>query len=297
MIKIVRVSKETVHLCEEPPWGSQRKIVIYKHYIYFRIYFINSSLRRIQELRRRRSVAWGVRLVAKATCQSSNGTKTKVCCKIPKLTYMATLVKLHQNLVQNGFTQAELDEADNRQVNRDFFVAGVVYGGADDKIGKFAPHKSGFYLFANAKGERVNLTEQQIANLAKEQENGVLTIGKTYTIDGKTVKVENKLVVWSCAYIVGDQVKEGLSRTFLLSKGRFDNENRHIAPKGSVREWADRNIIAGVLEKEWCKALSDLLNNRGLIVTKEDYTMKKKDGGVFTATFMHPHFADTYTAE
>jgi hypothetical protein len=209
---------------------------------------------------------------------------------------MATIVKLHDNLVQQGFTQAELDDADSRQVKRDFFVAGVVYGGAADKDGKWAPHKSGFYLFADQKGSRVDLTEKQITELAKDN-HGVLTIGKTYAIDGKTVKVENKLVVWSCAYIVGDQVKEGLSRSFLLSKGRFDNEKNHIEPKGSVREWADRNIVAGVLEKEWCQALADLLNARGLVIEKQDYIASKKDGGVFTATFMHPYFADTHAAE
>ena len=209
---------------------------------------------------------------------------------------MATIIKLHNDLVQNGFTQAELDDADNRQVNRDFFVAGVIYGGKDDKVGKWEPHKSGFYLFADQKGSKVDLSDKQITELAKAN-NGVLTIGKTYAIDGKTVKVENKMVIWSCAYMVNDQVKEGLTRSFLLSKGRFDHEKNHIEPKGSVREWADRNIIAGTLEKEWCQALADLLNERGLIVEKEEYIAARKDGGVFTAQFTHPYFADTYAAE
>lgn len=208
---------------------------------------------------------------------------------------MATIIKLHNDLVQNGFTQAELDDADSRQVNRDFFVAGVVYGGADDKVGKWAPHKSGFYIFADQKGGRVNLTDKEIAELAKA--NGVLTIGKVYNLDGKTIRVENKMIVWSCAYVVGDQVKEGLTRSFLLSKGRFDSEQQRVEPKGSVREWADRNIIAGTLEKEWCQALADLLNERGLVIEKQDYLAKRKDGGIFTATFAHPYFADTYAAE
>lgn len=209
---------------------------------------------------------------------------------------MATIIKLHNDLVQNGFTQAELDDADSRQVNRDFFIAGVTYGGSSDKVGKWEPRKSGFYLFADQKGGKVNLSDGEIAELAKAN-GGILTIGKIYNLDGKAIKVENKLVIWSCAYVVGDQVKEGLTRSFLLSKGRFDHEKKHIEPKGSVREWADRHIIAGVLEKEWCQSLADLLNTRGLIVEKQEYIAARKDGGVFTAQFTHPYFADTYAAE
>lgn len=207
---------------------------------------------------------------------------------------MATLLKVHENLVALGFTQADLDAADLRSVNRQFFVEGIVYGGKNDKEGKFVTHKSGLYLFADNNGKRVEITPEEIAKFLEEQpaDKKTLQIGATYQIGGKTVKVENKMIVWSCAYVVGDKVQDGLSRSFLLTKGRFDHENKHIAPKGSVREWANTNILAGVLEKTWCDKLSSLLNERGLKFEAENYTMKAKDGRSFVATFLHPNFAE-----
>lgn len=207
---------------------------------------------------------------------------------------MATLLKVHENLVALGFTQAELDAADMRSVNRQFFVAGIVYGGKSDNVGKFATHKSGLYVFSDHNGKRVEISAEEIRKFLEEQpeDKRVLKIGATYVIGGKTVKVENKMTVWSCAYIVGNKVQEGLSRSFLLTKGRFDHENRHIAPKGSVREWAQTNILAGVLEKTWCDKLAQILNERGLRFDEENYTMKTKDGRSFVATFLHPNFAE-----
>lgn len=207
---------------------------------------------------------------------------------------MATLLKVHENLVALGFSQAELDAADQRSINRQFFVEGITYGGKTDKIGKFATHKSGLYLFADNNGKKVEISPEEIAKFLAEQpeDNRVLKIGATYNIGGKTVKVENKMTVWSCAYIVGDKVQDGLSRSFLLTKGRFDHENRHIAPKGTVREWANLNLLAGVLEKTWCDKLAALLNERGLKFTADNYTMKTRDGRSFVATFLHPNFAE-----
>lgn len=207
---------------------------------------------------------------------------------------MATLLKVHENLVALGFTQADLDAADLRSVNRQFFVAGITYGGKSDTTGKFITHKSGLYLFADNNGKRVEITPEEIAKFLEEQpaDKKTLQIGATYNIGGKTVKVENKMVVWSCAYVVNDKVQDGLSRSFLLTKGRFDHENKHIAPKGSVREWAQTNILAGVLEKTWCDKLATLLNERGLRFDEENYTMKTKDGRSFVATFLHPNFAE-----
>lgn len=207
---------------------------------------------------------------------------------------MATLLKVHENLVALGFTQADLDAADLRSVNRQFFVEGIVYGGKNDKLGKFTTHKSGLYIFADNNGKRVEITPEEIAKFLAEQpeDKRVLKIGAAYNIGGKTVKVENKMIVWSCAYVVGDKVQDGLSRSFLLTKGRFDHENRHIAPKGNVREWANTNILAGVLEKTWCDKLATLLNERGLKFDAENYTMKTRDGRSFVATFLHPNFAE-----
>lgn len=207
---------------------------------------------------------------------------------------MATLLKVHENLVALGFTQADLDAADLRSVNRQFFVEGIVYGGKNDKEGKFETRKSGLYLFADNNGKKVEISTAEIEQFIAGQpdDKKVLKIGSTYQIGGKSVKVENKMIVWSCAYVVGDKVQDGLSRSFLLTKGRFDHENNHITPKGSVREWANTNILAGVLEKTWCDKLAALLNERGLKFEAENYTMKAKDGRSFVATFLHPNFAE-----
>lgn len=207
---------------------------------------------------------------------------------------MATLLKVHENLVALGFTQADLDAADLRSVNRQFFVEGIIYGGKNDKEGKFETRKSGLYLFADNNGKKVEISTAEIEQFIAGQpdDKKVLKIGSTYQIGGKSVKVENKMIVWSCAYVVGDKVQDGLSRSFLLTKGRFDHENNHIAPKGSVREWANTNILAGVLEKTWCDKLAALLNERGLKFEAENYTMKTKDGRSFVATFLHPNFAE-----
>ena len=42
---------------------------------------------------------------------------------------MATLTKVLNNLEANGFSRAEIDELDNRQVKREFFLEGQIYGG------------------------------------------------------------------------------------------------------------------------------------------------------------------------
>jgi hypothetical protein len=75
MLKILRDSREAVDLCEDPPGGPQRKIEIYKHYINYRIY----KIYKFCSAAFRGSAAGGAgrwdRVVAKATCQSGNGTK------------------------------------------------------------------------------------------------------------------------------------------------------------------------------------------------------------------------------
>lgn len=207
---------------------------------------------------------------------------------------MATLLKVHENLVALGFTQADLDAADMRAVNRQFFVEGVVYGGKSDTIGKWQTHKSGLYVFSDHNGKKVEISPDEIEKFLAEQpeDKRVLEIGKTYNIGGKIVKVENKLVLWSCAYVVENKVQDGLSRSFLLTKGRFDCDNQRITPKGDVREWARTNILSGVLEKTWCDKLAQLLNERGLKCVEENYTMRTKDGRSFVATFLHPNFAE-----
>lgn len=133
--------------------------------------------------------------------------------------------------------------------------------------------------------------------------------GKTYGgADDKVGKWEsrkvafkegNKIVsvVYAVCYVVDDKSKGCLTKSFLLSEGRCNQNGEVVAPRGDVREWADDNLVDGVLASEWTAQLAGLLNSRGLIMEREKYQQAKKAGGAFVATYMHPFFADTYEAE
>lgn len=133
--------------------------------------------------------------------------------------------------------------------------------------------------------------------------------GKTYGgTDDKVGKWESRKVafkengkvvsvVYAVCYIVNDKSKGCLTKSFLLSEGRCNNNGEIVAPRGDVRQWADINIVDGVLASEWTTQLAELLNQRGLIMEREKYQQAKKVGGAFVASYMHPFFADTYSAE
>ena len=156
------------------------------------------------------------------------------------------------------------DDAD-RAEHRDFFSAGVVYGGANDTKG------------------------------------GTWKASKVAFRDGTSGKILN--VVWAVVYCLGkndkgeDIAKGSLTRSFLLSEGRCQADGEVLQAKGDVRQWADENIVDGVLKSDWTAKLAETLNTRGLIMVKDKYQQSKKEGGAFVATYMHPFFADTYTAE
>lgn len=133
--------------------------------------------------------------------------------------------------------------------------------------------------------------------------------GKTYGgADDKVGKWEsrkvafkegNKIVsvVFAVCYVVDDKSKGCLTKSFLFSEGRCNNNGEVVEARGDVRQWADDNIVDGVLASEWTAQLAELLNQRGLIMEREKYQQAKKVGGAFVATYMHPFFADTYEAE
>lgn len=186
---------------------------------------------------------------------------------------MATITRVLDRLDQNGWSAQELGEMDNREVVRNFFRPDTVYGGANDQVGKFDARKVGIII-------------------------------RTKKDDGTTE--EKKRLIWAVCYVVTttqedgnktERVQDALTKSFLLSQGRYDVDNVHIRAKGDVREWADLNIINGTLECEWCKALADALNARGLVLSRQEYKQPKRDGGWFMAHIDHPHFADTYKAE
>jgi hypothetical protein len=182
---------------------------------------------------------------------------------------MATIRRVLNQLENNGWEKQELDELETRTVVRNFFRADTIYGGAADQTGKFDARKIGIII--------------------KEK-------------DG----TEKKRLIWAVCYIVtitqedgttAELVQDALTKSFLLSSGRYDVDNNHIQAIGDVREWADTHIVNNVLEKEWTAALAKSLNERGLILIREEYKQPKKDGGWFAAHIDHPHFADTYKAE
>lgn len=168
-----------------------------------------------------------------------------------------TITKSFDEKVDSQFTQEMFDEADLATVKRQFFTVDTVYGGEGDPEGKWIAKK-------------VKLEIQ-------EKEGGQVT--KT------TYKV-----VWAVCYTINGEVKDALSKSFLLAKSRYDANGNKVPMLGSIREWADKHIVGGVLDKEWTSALAKELNERGMRIEKGDYQAPKKDGGKFTAIVYHPYF-------
>ena len=178
---------------------------------------------------------------------------------------MATISRVLSQLTQNGWSEQDINDVDTRRVVRTFFKPNTVYGGANDNSGRFEACKIGIIIKDNDK--------------------------------------ETRKLIWAVCYIVKqkdeqnndvDCVQDALTKSFLLSTGRYDVDNNHIKALGDVREWADLNIVNNVLEREWTAKLAELLNSRGLVLVREEYKQPKKDGGWFEAHIDHPHFADTY---
>lgn len=192
-----------------------------------------------------------------------------------------TIAKAYNELLAQGFTQADIDAADTHSVKRDYFlpshitrVSGDkevlekrVYGGASDPTGKWVADKVGILIKEEGKPEK-----------------RVVSWAVVYQTNEGTAEAPN----WVA--------RESLSKSFLLTRSRIDANGVAIAPKGDVRQWADKNILSGVLDKEWTAKLAEELNRRGLLLTAEEFRLNRKaDGKPFDVPFTHPHFADTYT--
>ena len=181
---------------------------------------------------------------------------------------MATISRVLSQLEQNGWSEQDINDVDTRRVVRNFFKPDTVYGGGADNVGKFDARKVGIII----------------------KDNGE----------------EKRRLIWAVCYVVTTKdehgndvecVQDALTKSFLLSQGRYDVDNNHIKALGDVRVWADLNIVNNVLEREWTAKLAELLNSRGLVLSREEYKQPKKDGGWFAAHIDHPFFADTYKAE
>lgn len=152
------------------------------------------------------------------------------------------------------------------------------------------------------------LTEEQQRQLDEVRVNrNFFLVGETYgkggTTDGEwracVVEIINtadntRKFAWQVGFFVADEKhpRETLSKSFLLTSGTYDADNNHVDAKGDVRAWADRNIISGILEKEWCQKLASELNSRLLKIEQTEFPRtNKKTGSRFTAVITHPYFA------
>ena len=210
---------------------------------------------------------------------------------------MATIGKFFDNFKELGFTEAEINEATDRMVKRAFFRTGKIFGSAKDtEGGKWEAKKVAFVLFKDPITKKlVSLDDDKLKALVASV--GSLEKGKSYEIEGKTLRLETKTLVWQPCYIIGDDIKDGLSKSFLLNKSAVDADNRVVRFDSDIHDWANAHIVDRVLDREWAKALADLLNARGLMFDEVEYPRKRNDGtGTFTARVLNPFFADTRTA-
>lgn len=192
-----------------------------------------------------------------------------------------SISKAFTKLLENGFTQADIDAAENHSVKRDFFLPSHI---------------------TRVNGDKETLEKRVYGGASDSQ--GRWIADKVGTIIKEEGKPEKRVVAWAVVYEVNEGTaeapnwvaRESLSKSFLLTRSRIDVNGVAIAPKGDVRQWADKNILSGVLDKEWTAKLAEELNRRGLLLTAEEFRLARKaDGKPFDVPFTHPHFADTYT--
>lgn len=210
---------------------------------------------------------------------------------------MAGLTKIHENLNIHGFSEAEINDANDRVVIRNYFVAEVEYGGAK---GKWQPHKVGVIIAQEnqSSNKRVFLSSEEIAKIASSEVDKVIKTEKTYefTRNGKkqTCFIKNKMLLWQPSFFekVGEEFKfrDSLSKTFWLSNNTIDGAGTVVPLDSNVRLWANAHIVNGILDKEWVEALCEILNNRGLIFKTTTVTRKTKEGKPFKVDYLVPHF-------
>lgn len=210
---------------------------------------------------------------------------------------MAGLTKLHENLNLHGFSEAEINDANSRVVVRNYFVAGVEYGGTK---GEWRAHKVGVIIAqeSQSNNKRIFLTQEEIAEIAKSEDDKIIKTDKTYeyTRGGKkqSCYIKNKMLLWQPAFFekVGEEhlFRDSLSKTFLLSNSTIDGAGTVVSLDSDVRLWANAHIVNGVLDKEWVEALCVILNDKGLIFKTTTITRKTKEGKPFKVDYLVPHF-------
>lgn len=210
-----------------------------------------------------------------------------------------TIGKFFDDFNALGFTKEEINEANDRMVKRAFFRTGKIYGSAKDtEGGKWEAKKTAYVIFKELSTEKlVFLDDEKIAALAASI-SAPLEQGKTYEVDGKMLILKTKTLVWRPTYIIGEKIKDALSKSFLLNTSTTDANNHVVKYQSDIHEWANAHIVDRVLDREWSKSLADLLNKRGLVFTEVIFPRRRDDGsGTFTAKVLNPFFADTYTTK
>lgn len=206
---------------------------------------------------------------------------------------MATIGKFFDDFKALGFSETEINDATNRMVRRAFFIEGAIYGSDKDTLGgKWEARKCAYIVFKNTQSNKLIFIEDEatIKTLAASN-GGVLERGKVYEINGENLLLENKSIVWQPCYIIGDKVKDGLSKSFLLKTSTLDANAVSVKHDSDIHQWANANIVDGVLEKEWATKLATELNNRGMKVKFITYNLKRKDGTLWENKLINVHFA------
>ena len=210
-----------------------------------------------------------------------------------------TIGKFFDDFKALGFTKEEINEANDRMVKRAFFRIGRIYGGAKDtEGGKWEAKKTAYVVFKDLSTEEAVFLDEDRITVLVASIGAPLELGKSYEVDGKMLLLKTKTIVWRPTYIIGDNIKDALSKSFLLNTSTTDADNHVVKYQSDIHEWANTHIVDRVLDREWAKDLANLLNERGLVFTEVKFPRKLNDGtGTFIAKVLNPFFADTYTTE
>lgn len=206
---------------------------------------------------------------------------------------MATIGKFFDNFQALGFSETEINDATNRMVRRAFFIEGAIYGSDKDNVGgKWEARKCAYIVFKRTSdGKLIFLEDEATIKELATANGGLLEKGKSYEVNGENLRLENKSIVWQPCYVVGDKVKDGLSKSFLLKTSTLDANAVSVKHDSDIHRWANSNIVDGVLEKEWAGKLADELNSKGMKVELITYNLKRKDGGLWENKLINVHFA------
>lgn len=205
---------------------------------------------------------------------------------------MASIGKFFDNFKELGFSETEIDNATNRIVRRGFFIEGAIYGSDKDTVGgKWEARKCAYIVFKNQSNKLIFIEDEETIKALATANGGLLEKSKTYEVNGENLYLENKSIVWQPCYIIGDKVKDGLSKSFLLKTSTLDANATSVKHDSDIHQWANAHIVDGILEKEWAGKLADELNNRGMKVEFITYNLKRKDGGLWENKLINVHFA------